>query len=149
MSRNRLGRTRTQQHTEVAKVDNPGEPAKYAAPRTSALSSVFAAAFAGRHPARPPIRPISLHCFMKPSASSICRFAERRLLKPKLRGPRPAGHDEHAPGGYRCGARNILAHGSFGVLIGEGPAMDRDTQAVLESIRLRDYAGPFLAFSWI
>ena len=32
--------------------------------------------------------------------------------------------------------------GASTVLIGEGPALERDTQAVLESIRLREYLGP-------
>src|SRR6202008_462194 len=31
--------------------------------------------------------------------------------------------------------------GAGKVLIGEGPSMDRDSQAVVESIRLREYAG--------
>jgi hypothetical protein len=28
------------------------------------------------------------------------------------------------------------------VLIGDGPALDRDTQAILESVRLREFTGP-------
>jgi uncharacterized protein (DUF362 family) len=36
----------------------------------------------------------------------------------------------------------FLKLGASEVFAGDGPAMDRDTQAVLESIRLREYAGP-------
>jgi uncharacterized protein (DUF362 family) len=36
----------------------------------------------------------------------------------------------------------VLRLGASTVLIGEGPALDRDTQAVLESIRLREFSGP-------
>jgi uncharacterized protein (DUF362 family) len=42
-----------------------------------------------------------------------------------------------------AGAREaFLRLGAAEVLIGDGPSMDRDSQAVLESIRLREYAGP-------
>jgi uncharacterized protein (DUF362 family) len=36
----------------------------------------------------------------------------------------------------------FLRLGAAEVLIGDGPSMDRDSQAVVESIRLREYAGP-------
>jgi len=36
----------------------------------------------------------------------------------------------------------FLQIGAAEVLIGDGPSMDRDSQAVVESIRLREYAGP-------
>ena len=36
----------------------------------------------------------------------------------------------------------FLRLGAEQVLIGDGPSMDRDSQAVVESIRLREYAGP-------
>jgi uncharacterized protein (DUF362 family) len=32
--------------------------------------------------------------------------------------------------------------GAAQVLIGDGPAMDRDTEAIIESVRLREFAGP-------
>jgi uncharacterized protein (DUF362 family) len=42
-----------------------------------------------------------------------------------------------------AGAREaFLRLGAAEVLIGDGPSMDRDSQAVVESIRLREYAGP-------
>jgi uncharacterized protein (DUF362 family) len=37
---------------------------------------------------------------------------------------------------------SFLKLGAAQVLIGEGPALDRDTEAILESVRLREYAGP-------
>ena len=41
------------------------------------------------------------------------------------------------------GAREALLRlGAAEVLIGDGPSMDRDSQAVVESLRLREYAGP-------
>jgi uncharacterized protein (DUF362 family) len=36
----------------------------------------------------------------------------------------------------------FLRLGAAEVLIGDGPSMDRDSQAVVESMRLREYAGP-------
>jgi len=37
---------------------------------------------------------------------------------------------------------SFLRLGASQVLIGDGPAMDRDTEAILESVRLREFVGP-------
>jgi uncharacterized protein (DUF362 family) len=64
------------------------------------------------------------------------------LLKPNLVGLDPYGMMNTHPAVIAAARETFLRLGASEVLIGDGPAMDRDTQAVLESIRLREYAGP-------
>jgi len=64
------------------------------------------------------------------------------LLKPNLVGLDPLGMMNTHPAVIAATRETFLRMGASEVLIGDGPAMDRDTQAVLESIRLREYAGP-------
>src|SRR6202046_2429824 len=64
------------------------------------------------------------------------------LLKPNLVGLDPLGMMNTHPAVIAAARETFLRMGASEVLIGDGPAMDRDTQAVLESIRLREYAGP-------
>jgi uncharacterized protein (DUF362 family) len=64
------------------------------------------------------------------------------LLKPNLVGSDPLGMMNTHPAVIAATRETFLKLGADRVLIGDGPAMDRDTQAVIESIRLREYAGP-------
>ena len=64
------------------------------------------------------------------------------LLKPNLVGLDPLGMMNTHPAVIAAARESFLRLGAAQVLIGDGPAMDRDTQAVLESIRLREFAGP-------
>src|SRR5277367_3486356 len=64
------------------------------------------------------------------------------LLKPNLVGLDPLGVMNTHPGVIAAARECFLRLGAAQVLIGDGPAMDRDTEAIVESVRLRDYAGP-------
>ena len=64
------------------------------------------------------------------------------LLKPNLVGLDPLGMMNTHPAVIAAARESFLRLGAAQVLVGDGPAMDRDTQAVLESIRLREFAGP-------
>jgi uncharacterized protein (DUF362 family) len=64
------------------------------------------------------------------------------LLKPNLVGLDPSGMTNTHPAVIAAAREAFLKLGASEVFVGDGPAMDRDTQAVLESIRLREYAGP-------
>src|ERR1700680_2342252 len=64
------------------------------------------------------------------------------LLKPNLVGLDPLGVMNTHPAVIAAARESFLRLGASQVLIGDGPAMDRDTEAILESVRLREYAGP-------
>jgi uncharacterized protein (DUF362 family) len=64
------------------------------------------------------------------------------LLKPNFVGSDPLGMTNTHPVVVGAAREAFLRLGASVVLIGEGPAMDRDTQAVIESILLREYLGP-------
>jgi uncharacterized protein (DUF362 family) len=64
------------------------------------------------------------------------------LLKPNLVGLDPLGMMNTHPAVIAAARESFLRLGAAQVLVGDGPAMDRDTQAVLESIRLPEFAGP-------
>jgi uncharacterized protein (DUF362 family) len=63
------------------------------------------------------------------------------LLKPNLVGLDPLGVINTHPAVIAAARESFLRLGAAQVLIGDGPAMDRDTEAILESVRLRDYTG--------
>jgi uncharacterized protein (DUF362 family) len=63
------------------------------------------------------------------------------LLKPNLVGLDPLGIMNTHPVVIAATRECFLKMGASRVLIGDGPAMDRDTHAILESVRLRDYTG--------
>lgn len=92
---------------------------------------------------------------------TLCEFRDRRaresnrqartlaqvrgctvLLKPNFVGPDPLGVMNTHPLVVAAARESFLKLGASDVLIGEGPAMDRDTEAVIESVQLRDYVGP-------
>ncbi len=64
------------------------------------------------------------------------------LLKPNLVGLDPLGVMNTHPAVVAAAREAFLHLGASQVLIGDGPAMDRDTEAVIESVRLREFAGP-------
>jgi uncharacterized protein (DUF362 family) len=64
------------------------------------------------------------------------------LLKPNLVGFDPLGVMNTHPAVIAAAREAFLALGAAAVLIGDGPALERDTQLVLESIRLREFTGP-------
>jgi uncharacterized protein (DUF362 family) len=61
------------------------------------------------------------------------------LLKPNLVGLDPDGFINTHPAVIAAARESFLRLGAARVLIGDGPALDRDTQAILESVRLKDY----------
>lgn len=63
------------------------------------------------------------------------------LLKPNFVGFDPQGMTNTHPAVVHAARETFLRMGASAVYIGEGPALDRDTQAVIESIRLREYLG--------
>ena len=63
------------------------------------------------------------------------------LIKPNFVGFDLLGCMNTHPAVIAATREAFLKLGAARVLIGEGPSMDRDTEAVLESVRLRDYAG--------
>lgn len=64
------------------------------------------------------------------------------LLKPNLVGLDPLGVMNTHPAVIAATRESFLRLGAEQVLIGDGPAMDRDTEAILESVRLREFVGP-------
>ena len=64
------------------------------------------------------------------------------LLKPNLVGLDPLGVMNTHPAVIAAARDCFLRLGASRVLVGDGPAMDRDTEAIVESVRLREYLGP-------
>jgi uncharacterized protein (DUF362 family) len=64
------------------------------------------------------------------------------LLKPNLVGLDPSGMMNTHPAVIAATREAFLAMGAAEVWIGDGPALERDTQAVIESIGLREFTGP-------
>src|SRR3984893_6111395 len=63
------------------------------------------------------------------------------LLKPNLVGLDPLGVMNTHPALIAATRETFLRLGASRVLVGDGPALDRDTEAILESVRLREYLG--------
>src|ERR1700688_2231150 len=64
------------------------------------------------------------------------------LLKPNLVGLDPRGVINTHPAVIAAARDSFIRLGAAKVLIGDGPAMDRDTEAIVESMRLREFVGP-------
>lgn len=64
---------------------------------------------------------------------------KRVLLKPNLVGLDPDGMINTHPAVIAAAREAFLQMGASSVLVAEGPALERDTEAVLESVKLRDY----------
>jgi uncharacterized protein (DUF362 family) len=67
------------------------------------------------------------------------------LLKPNLVGLDPLGIMNTHPAVVAATRESFLRSGAARVLIGDGPALDRDTEAIIESVRLREYIGALAA----
>src|SRR3984885_57849 len=63
------------------------------------------------------------------------------LLKPNLGGFDPLCEMNTHPYVIAATRESFLRLGAAQVLIGDGPAMDRDTEAIIESVRLREFTG--------
>lgn len=63
------------------------------------------------------------------------------LLKPNLVGLDPLGVMNTHPSVIAAARDSFVRLGAARVLIGDGPAMDRDTRAILESVKLREFTG--------
>lgn len=61
------------------------------------------------------------------------------LLKPNLVGLDPEGKINTHPAVIAAAREAFLQMGASSVMVAEGPALERDTEAVLESVKLRDY----------
>jgi uncharacterized protein (DUF362 family) len=64
------------------------------------------------------------------------------LLKPNLVGFDPLCEMNTHPYVIAATRESFLRLGAAEVLIGDGPAMDRDTEAIIESVRLQEFTGP-------
>lgn len=64
------------------------------------------------------------------------------LLKANLVGHDPVGSMNTHPAVIAAARESFLKLGANRVIIGDGPALDRDTQAILESVRLSEFTGP-------
>jgi hypothetical protein len=49
---------------------------------------------------------------------------------------------EHAPAAIAATLREFSALGASQVFIGDGPAMDCDTEFILQSVKLKEFTGP-------
>jgi len=63
------------------------------------------------------------------------------LLKANFVGIDPQGMISTHPAVIAATRESFLKLGASRVLIGDGPGMDRDTQAILESVRLKEFTG--------
>jgi uncharacterized protein (DUF362 family) len=64
------------------------------------------------------------------------------LLKPNFVGSDPLGMVNTHPAVVYAARESFLRLGAASVLVGEGPALERDTQAVIESVSIREYLNP-------
>lgn len=64
------------------------------------------------------------------------------LLKPNLVSLDPTGQISTQPVVIAAARESFLRLGAAQVLIGDGPGLDRDTEGILESIRMREFVGP-------
>jgi uncharacterized protein (DUF362 family) len=63
------------------------------------------------------------------------------LLKPNLVGLDPLGVMNTHPAVIAATRESFLRLGASEVLIGDGPAMDRDTESILQSVKLKEFTG--------
>lgn len=64
------------------------------------------------------------------------------LLKPNFVGLDPLGIMNTHPAVIAATRESFLRLGAAEVFIGDGPAMDRDTESILESVKLKEFTGP-------
>ncbi len=63
------------------------------------------------------------------------------LLKPNFVGPDPQNRINTHPAVVAAARESFLQLGAERVLLGDGPALDRDTEGIVESMHLREYIG--------
>jgi uncharacterized protein (DUF362 family) len=68
------------------------------------------------------------------------------LLKANLVGLDPLGVMNTHPAVIAATREAFLRLGASDVFVGDGPAMDRDTFGILESVKLKDFTGPVAGF---
>jgi len=68
------------------------------------------------------------------------------LLKPNFVEPDPGGIVNTHPAVVAAARESFVRLGAAAVLVGEGPGHERDTEAIIETIRLRDHIGPLPGF---
>jgi uncharacterized protein (DUF362 family) len=71
------------------------------------------------------------------------------LLKPNLVSLDPKGQINTHPAVIAAARECFLRMGAAQVFVGDGPALDRDTEAVVESIRLRQFLGSSLSGTFV
>ncbi len=64
------------------------------------------------------------------------------LLKANFVGPDPRGAVNTHPAVVGAARESFLRLGAKEVIVGDGPALERDTESILEMMRLREYIGP-------
>ncbi len=64
------------------------------------------------------------------------------LLKPNFVGPDPLGVVNTHPAVVAAARESFLRLGAAKVVVGDGPALERDTEGIAEAMRLREYLGP-------
>ena len=64
------------------------------------------------------------------------------LLKPNFVGPDPLGVINTHPAVVGAAREAFLRLGAGRVIIGDGAALERDTESILEAMRLREFVGP-------
>jgi uncharacterized protein (DUF362 family) len=63
------------------------------------------------------------------------------LLKPNFVGPDPQNQINTHPAVVAAARESFLRLGAVRVFLGDGPALERDTEAIVESMHLREYIG--------
>jgi len=80
-----------------------------------------------------------------PAFDGSSKFSDLRgktvLLKPNFVGLDPLGVMNTHPAVVTAAREAFLKLGAAHVLIGDGPALDRDTEAIIESVKLREHVG--------
>jgi uncharacterized protein (DUF362 family) len=80
-----------------------------------------------------------------PALDGSSKFSDLRsktvLLKPNFVGLDPLGVMNTHPAVVTAAREAFLKLGAAHVLIGDGPALDRDTEAIIESVKLREHVG--------
>ena len=64
------------------------------------------------------------------------------LLKANFVGPDPRGTVNTHPAVVAAARESFLRLGAKEVIVGDGPALERDTESIVEMMRLREYLGP-------
>ncbi len=64
------------------------------------------------------------------------------LLKPNFVGPDPSGVMNTHPAVVAAAREGFLCLGAAKVVIADGPAIERDTEAIAEAMHLREFVGP-------